>query len=1240
MKRPFLLFVLLALASLSLPAAAALPSPAVASYARGAQLTVAGYDASKSALADFPVLVRIAEGSPSGFQYSQLQSPSDGADLCFIDMDGAGLPFEIDTWDPDGTSLVWVALPAMTNGAQFVMCWGSATSGKTVCSDNPFAGYKGVWHMNATSPADASGSGNDGTGAGDVALVAGPVGSGLSYPNTSAFVSCGTSLPNSELVAGFTIEGWASMTDYSGTHALFGKNLFMSVRTEGTSVKITTPGVKDHDTFSPGFPDANTWFHWAMSFVPGNGGLNFYVNGANVRSAWASGFNNKTDATEMWLARNQWESGQGFKGLIDEYRLSAGARSDDWIAATYETQSSAAFLTVGAAMLYDATSEPIVSLSAPSSALGYTNATLAVAVGSLGMDAGKTTDADWADLLLVVSANADLSDPLFSIPLSRVSSIPASLSAEVVPLALTTTYYAQVFATNSFGVAGESAVVSFATPVPGPVFTPSVNTEHIAPDISLAFTSAGLGGAVTRIVVDVSTSDDFSHPALTKTYTVNLAAMPTNVNDIVLTGLPTASPLHYRFTAVNAANYSRTIEVQAANPVEGNNVWSGLSEDIDDPAAYVFAGGLPAPDKTLYFTKPAGLSPVIDRDVAMPSLRFTDGQTEEANTDYLGGYHSCGYDLSGTGVLTFNAERPILSATKGTNIVRNPILFNRNNNQTVYVNGGNGRLDLTGELRLPAGVTNTTMLVSSSWNGGQVRFGGPSPDFMGRLHLESNLTLYLDHPGAMTNVNRVYFGDGWGSYTRLRNNTGAPMAFPRCTLVDNKVDWSNTRACYEGAPFLFPAATVRHYDRGGDGTKEADVFAKNLVVLNAGTWCNKYGTGTFAVSGETAWESVDAKHGIVLRNGCFWPQTAAGLPPSGEFFAPEGANNNMATLGLSGDYAPMLDGSSTPRVFQESTRTRWGFTAFGGDRTVCWNGDSTLNLTNTTSDNVSIKLTADTTATNSDNKAYSDYYAYPARLMFGNRSEFADGTVLFLNPIRYELGQNWDTTTYFESTNHVVAARLRGSLQLGNSGKTWYFSGRSFGGYLALEADNADFTGKVNVCDKGNLLVNSNLVAQAATVQSGAGLGGTGSIETADGTTVQSGGTLFGGEWNKGGALTLGGKVTLASGSALRAEVGASNDRIGCVKLAAGSTLKLTAPVYVDVDTDPRVSPVRGAAVKILDWSEASFDSGSAPTREDFVARPENNADLRTIYLFVRDDGLYVNYISVRSPQPTLLILR
>ena len=63
-------------------------------------------------------------------------------------------------------------------------------------------------------------------------------------------------------------------------------------------------------------------------------------------------------------------------------------------------------------------------------------------------------------------------------------------------------------------------------------------------------------------------------------------------------------------------------------------------------------------------------------------------------------------------------------------------------------------------------------------------------------------------------------------------------------------------------------------------------------------------------------------------------------------------------------------------------------------------------------------------------------------------------------------------------------------------------------------------------------------------------------------------------------------------------------------------------------------------ARKILDWSEASFDAGAAPTRADFVARPESNSDIDSIYVFTRADGLYVNYLSVRYPQPVIMILR
>ena len=154
-----LLAALVALSSL--PAAASLPGPAGFSFAKGAKFTVAGYAAGKPALSGFPVLVRLQANSPAGFSYADLQNPATGADLCFVDMGGNGLPFEIDTWNASGESLVWVRLPSMTNGTEFVMCWGGGTSGKTVCGESPFSGYVGVWHMSeASGPvADSSGYG-------------------------------------------------------------------------------------------------------------------------------------------------------------------------------------------------------------------------------------------------------------------------------------------------------------------------------------------------------------------------------------------------------------------------------------------------------------------------------------------------------------------------------------------------------------------------------------------------------------------------------------------------------------------------------------------------------------------------------------------------------------------------------------------------------------------------------------------------------------------------------------------------------------------------------------------------------------------------------------------------------------------------------------------------------------------------------------------------------------------------
>ena len=117
-----------------------------------------------------------------------------------------------------------------------------------------------------------------------------------------------------------------------------------------------------------------------------------------------------------------------------------------------------------------------------------------------------TADASWVDPLLVVSTNDDLSDPLFSIPLNRVSSVPVSVPVAVLPLVTNTTYYAQLRATNSFSVVGESSVAHFTTLDPGVPAGTAMLTERGFSTMTAAVTvtSFGVGGESANVRLEAS----------------------------------------------------------------------------------------------------------------------------------------------------------------------------------------------------------------------------------------------------------------------------------------------------------------------------------------------------------------------------------------------------------------------------------------------------------------------------------------------------------------------------------------------------------------------------------------------------------------------------------------------------------------------------------------------------------------------------------------------------------------
>ena len=60
--------------------------------------------APSTALANFPVLVRLAEDAPTGFSYADCPTASC---IWFTDASDNAIPCDVDTWDTTGESLVW-----------------------------------------------------------------------------------------------------------------------------------------------------------------------------------------------------------------------------------------------------------------------------------------------------------------------------------------------------------------------------------------------------------------------------------------------------------------------------------------------------------------------------------------------------------------------------------------------------------------------------------------------------------------------------------------------------------------------------------------------------------------------------------------------------------------------------------------------------------------------------------------------------------------------------------------------------------------------------------------------------------------------------------------------------------------------------------------------------------------------------------------------------------------------------
>lgn len=112
-------------------------------------------------VSDFPLLLKLDETKVPGL-YTTVQNV--GADLKFSSLDGGTeYPYEVDTWNPSGTSLVWVKVPSFEKDAQFRMHYGCAAKTANPDSVQVWSAYAGVWHLNEALDSSGKDLDTDGT---------------------------------------------------------------------------------------------------------------------------------------------------------------------------------------------------------------------------------------------------------------------------------------------------------------------------------------------------------------------------------------------------------------------------------------------------------------------------------------------------------------------------------------------------------------------------------------------------------------------------------------------------------------------------------------------------------------------------------------------------------------------------------------------------------------------------------------------------------------------------------------------------------------------------------------------------------------------------------------------------------------------------------------------------------------------------------------------------------------------
>ncbi|MGN0855495.1 MAG: DUF2341 domain-containing protein [Kiritimatiellia bacterium] len=836
-------------------------------FAYKSTILVSGY-AGSTELTDFPLMVKLSAASPEGFSYDDCT----GENLRFADADGNILPHEIDTWNPEGTSIVWVRVPTLSGTAtELTMLWGNDGDGYEPTASDVWtpSGHNAVWHF--------SGNGNDSVNGLEPSTVTGAP----DYTDTS--VGVGTALlANGSSTIGFANDDkWAALGEgscltvslwskYDATSWNYARMIScMDAWTEAQGWEITIQNAKDQITV--GSSGQSQYQYTATGVGPctapayltvvyhADKTAELYINGV---STYSKTLNQVVKPTKtLWIASCKG-TGNWWNGKLDEIRIHRAEESADWIKACYDTMTSDSFITLSKASSTGGTTPLTIRINDP--VLSGTTATISGRLANLG------TGATQAQVTLYYGTDEDLETTGTAIgPVAYTDK--ADLSNTLNDLTPGATYYCAYKAVNDLDSTVWTDTVSFtveaSTRVSDELAIATVNGQVA---VTATLTEFGVGTTKLELLVNGESVQ-----------TIDLTEAPEDMTvafDSIVLADGTYSITVKATTTYNDIVWVReTAETSQAVADSSTYTWKGGDGVWTDPEMWVNdavgASGIPGTSSSVV------IEPTVASVVTLPSTKTFEKlylSTKDAPVTIKGSLAAANiYMQSAENAYPLRLEGAVLG-TKGTatslKLVESPDYFPQLeiiNGSAIYLNSAIGGCDYTlfrevwlgTKVKQTAGVLRAGRgfsLLGGSWSFERFEDLG----HMGAVGVTDGAVSFRDTSGIEV-VNGVVPGFAIGSFNGW---------------ASNRFGWGVCRIDEDG---VVRQITVEEMHAGFDGAGETDtVYLAESVTLEGDVTVN----AVLLANGVTL---NLGGHTLTLKSGVIRPQGSFGCYVSNGIVATE-----------------------------------------------------------------------------------------------------------------------------------------------------------------------------------------------------------------------------------------------------------------------------------------------------------------------------------------------------------------